>query len=208
MRRTLGKAVRERGQTPARARIHPVGKRADTDNKEGGFSRPFQDISGKPQQDISRLTPEILDGLFQRAVEAQKIIAAWKQTMESAKSKDFGRSLVYLQEEMRRFARIRKLVIKQNARKSPRWMSPWERLWIDAFEELEEVIEAQLREAQYLLRQLSVFGRMERTDLILHPVVLQEFNRRSDSADPTVQNVAHRSRGFRICGRTSSLERR
>jgi len=86
----------------------------------------------------------------------------------AVKSRTFRRSLEYVREEVRRFASVRGMFIKRYARNAPEWMSSWERLWIEAFDELEEEIEAQLRGTQHHLEDLTQFVTLGRTDIASH----------------------------------------
>jgi hypothetical protein len=105
---------------------------------------------------------ETLDSFFHLAVQAEKEILAWENTVRAIKGDEFNRSLERLRAEVARFEKIRKVF---QGRKMASWMSPWGRLWIEAFEELEELIEGQLRGAKSYLERLSQLSKLGRTDV-------------------------------------------
>ena len=88
---------------------------------------------------------------------------AWEDIVKAIKSDEFGRSLKCLRAEVARFEVIRKLL--RHDRKTPSWMSSWGRLWIEAFEELGEDIEAQLRGAKKHLETFSALAKLGRTEV-------------------------------------------
>jgi len=151
--------------------IQPVETQASTMNREDFHSR-FRSFLNGLTPNSQEPTPEILDGLFRRAVQAEKEYLAWDKTVMAVKSQKFRRSLEYVREELHRFVSVRKMFIKRYSRKAPEWMSPWERLWVEAFDELEEEIEAQLRGTQHHLEDLTQFATLGRTDIASHMLLL------------------------------------
>jgi hypothetical protein len=125
------------------------------------FGRRFEDFLQVFKLNIP--TPSILDELVRSAIQAKKEIAAWEKTVESIRSNEFSKSLDCLQAEVERFATIRRVF--RNARRTRSWMSSWERLWIGAFEELEDEIGAQLRGAKSYLENLSELAKLGRTEV-------------------------------------------
>jgi hypothetical protein len=131
--------------------------------KREKFQSRFENFLQKVKQHIPAPTPEILDDLFQQAIQAQKRIMAWEDIVKAIKSDEFSISHKCLRAEVARFEAIRKLL--RYDRKTPSWMSSWERLWIEAFEELGEDIEAQLRGAKKYLETFSAFAKLGRTEV-------------------------------------------
>ena len=131
--------------------------------KREKFQSRFGNFLQNAAPHIPAPTPEILDGLFRQAVEAQKRIMAWEDIVKAIKSDEFGRSLKCLRAEVARFEVIGKLL--RYDRKTPSWMSSWERLWIEAFEELGGHIESQLIGAKSHLERFSAFAKLGRTEV-------------------------------------------
>jgi len=145
---------------PSDVFIRSVSAQASTIHIEE-FRRRFKEFLQDFDQDIPE--PTILDELIRSAIQAKKEIAAWENTVESIRSDEFIKSLDCLRAEEQRFATMRKVF--RNARRTPPWMSSWERLWIEAFEELEEDIEAQVRGAKSYLEDLSELAKLGRTEV-------------------------------------------
>ena len=151
--------------------IQPVETQASTINRDDFRSR-FRSFLKGVTPNYQEATSEILDGLFRRAVQAEKEYVAWDKTVMAVKSQKFRTSIEYVREELHRFVSVRKMFIKRYSRNAPEWMSPWERLWIEAFDELEEEIEAQLRGTQRHLEDLTQFATLGRTDIGSHILLL------------------------------------
>ena len=147
--------------------IKSVDAQVPTINREE-FQYLFEDFLRELAPRIPAPAPKILDGLFQQAIRAKQEAAAWERTVDAIKSEEFSRSLDYLLLEVKRFATMRKLLIERKRRKTPQWMHSWEQTWIDAFEELEEEIAAQLRDAKKYLEALSGLAKLGRTDIQSH----------------------------------------
>lgn len=131
--------------------------------KREKFQSRFETFLQNAGPHIPAPTPEILDGLFRQAIQAQKRIMAWEDIVKAIKSDEFGRSLECLRAEVARFEAIRKLL--RYDRKMPSWMSAWEGLWIEAFDELEKHIEAQLIGAKDHLERFSAVAKLGRTEV-------------------------------------------
>ena len=131
--------------------------------KREKFQSRFGNFLQNAVPHIPAPTPEILDGLFRQAIEAQKRIMAWEDIVKAIKSNEFGRSLKCLRAEVARFEVIGKLL--RYDRKTPSWMSSWERLWIEAFEELGGHIESQLIGAKSHLERFSAIAKLGRTEV-------------------------------------------
>jgi hypothetical protein len=135
--------------------------------KKGDFHPRFREFLKGLNPNAEEVPANILDGLFQLAVAAEKKHLAWIKTVEALKSEKFWRSLEYARATVRIFARNRKSRRFPGTR-APEWMSSWERLWIEAFDQLEESILAQLRGAERSLEGLRPFAKLGRSDMVSH----------------------------------------
>jgi|GEM_PF-4501431 len=151
---------------PSRVFIHSAYAQAPTINVKAfclrlkEFLQPF---------DLDIPTPMVLDELVRLAILAKKEIAAWENTVRAVKSANFMKSLGCLRTELERFVTIRKLL---RARRLPSWMSSWEQLWIEAFEELQDHIEAHLRGTKSYMEGLSELAKFGRTEVESHVLLL------------------------------------
>jgi hypothetical protein len=123
---------------------------------------------------VNEPTFEICDDLFQLAVHAQQQLLAWEETISTTKNNEFRRSLKFLRAKAKWFARTRKLFEKQ-FRSAPQWTSSWVGVWIKAFDELQDLIAAQLRDAHGYLERLSKLSKLGRTDVCSHILLLNRI---------------------------------
>ena len=104
------------------------------------------------------------DFLFDRAVHAHKLIAAWRVIVKNAERPDLGEARQYLEQEVNRYAAIRFLVRDQRE-KMPSWMQEWAYYWLGAFEQIEWQIESQLTSAKRVLDSIASKGASARVEL-------------------------------------------
>jgi hypothetical protein len=185
--------------------IQPVDEQASTIRRENFTSR-FKDFLRELSQPAP--SPEIIEGLFRLAILVEKEIVAWENTVRMIKSDEFSNSLNCLQAEVTRFERIRNELGPRQ--KLPSWMSAWERLWIEAFGELQEDIEAQLRGAKSSLEALSILAKLGRTEveslaLLRHRNSIQESFRRTPLAKASNITLAAFAYGARLVRSTDDL---
>ena len=165
----LTKKLHPFGLQPAKVFIHAVATEAST-IKRGEFHSRFREFLKGLTPNFPEPTSKVIDDLFEEAIESQKMCVAWESTVMAIKSETFLWSLKFVRAKVRQFARARKArcfssVGKQSAT-IPEWMSSWKHLWIEALDEIEEEILAQLRGAQRDLEKLMQFGRLGRTDMV------------------------------------------
>ena len=114
--------------------------------------------------DFLDVPPALADFLFDRAVHAHKLIAAWRVIVKNAERPDLGEARQYLEQEVNRYAAIRFLVRDQRE-KMPSWMQEWAYYWLGAFEQIEWQIESQLTSAKRVLDSIASKGASARVEL-------------------------------------------
>ena len=157
--------------SPDMAFIQPVAKQKSP-VKKGEFHSRFREFLRELSPNPKEPTSEILDNLFDIAVQAHQELFAWDKTMRAIKSKEFSQSLEYVRQKKSWFANVRSGFIKQRADRTPAWMSSWEHLWIGAFDELQSLIQAHLATAQRQFEKLDELGKLGRTDICSHILLL------------------------------------
>jgi hypothetical protein len=115
------------------------------------------------------VTPALADFLFERAVHAHKLMAAWHVIVKNAKRPDLDKARQYFQQELKRYVEIRSLVREQRE-KMPSWMKGWAYYWLGAFEQIEEEIESQLRSTKDALD--SIAGKRASTRIEIESFIL------------------------------------
>jgi hypothetical protein len=114
---------------------------------------------------------QIVEKLFSLAVLAKQEVSAWEDTIRATKRKNFVRSLKFLQARANWLARMRRILRKQ-FRGAPAWTSTWESIWLKACDELLDVTQAQLRDAQHYLENVAKLAKLGRTDIRSHVLLL------------------------------------
>jgi hypothetical protein len=113
---------------------------------------------------------ELVDFLFNTAVDAHWEIAAWKTTIEKVKDREFDRTRSYLRRELRRYGSL----LRRKREEGPTWMSSWAECWVGAFEEIQGEIEAGLRSAGAHLDSLSRLRTSGRIHIESHILSLKK----------------------------------
>jgi hypothetical protein len=97
---------------------------------------------------------ELVDFLFDKAINAHKRIAAWDFIVRNTKSAKLRKTRQHLRQELNRYVKIQSL-LKEGTQKTPSWMSAWAECWVGAFEEILGQIVCELRTVEYVLDQMS-----------------------------------------------------
>lgn len=152
---------------PQEVFIQPLtAQKREIDREE--FRKRFKEFICEVGPDIPVPADATIDALLDEAIQGQREIEAWENTLSAIESEDFRRSLEYLNLESARFANLRKAFLGKGRQKTPEWMNPWERIWIEAFHELREEIESELRVATQYLERLSKLAKLGRTEIRSH----------------------------------------
>jgi hypothetical protein len=146
----------------ARAVITASGLSVKLDKRE--FDLRLREFLTRHKSTLPDMTPMLADFLFERAVHAHKLMAAWQVIGENAKRPDLDKARQYFQEEVKRYEAIRFLVRDQRE-KMPSWMKEWAYYWLGAFEQIEEEIESQLRGTKRALDSIVGKGASARTEM-------------------------------------------
>jgi hypothetical protein len=146
----------------ARAVITASGLPVDLDKRE--FDLRLREFLTRHKSTLPDMTPVLADFLFERAVQAHKLMAAWQVIEENAERPDLDKARQYFQQELKRYEEIRSLVREQRG-KMPSWMKEWAYYWLGAFEQIEEEIESQLRSTKRALDSIVGKGASARTEM-------------------------------------------
>lgn len=136
---------------------------------KGGFNLRLRQFLTKQKPNLPDLTPVLADFLFERAVHAHKLTAAWQVISENAERPDLDKARQYFQQEVKRYVAIRSLVREQRG-EMPSWMKGWAYYWLGAFEQIEEEIESQLRSTKNALD--SIAGKRASTRIEIESFIL------------------------------------
>jgi hypothetical protein len=120
------------------------------------------------------LGPPLIDFLFNTAVDAQRHVVAWEAIVKKVKGREFDKTRGYLQQELNRYTKIRSLLLMKKKEKTPSWVFDWSHCWVEAFEEIQEHIEAQLRGAIVILDTLSPWRKSGRIEVESHVLWMEK----------------------------------
>lgn len=102
--------------------ITASGLPVDLDKRE--FDYRLRQFLEQQKPDLPDFTLVLADFLFERAVHAHKLMAAWQVIVENAKRPDLDKARRYFQQELKRYVEIRSLVREQRET-MPSWMKGW-----------------------------------------------------------------------------------
>jgi len=131
---------------------------------EREFDLRLREFLTRHKPNLPDVTEVLADFLFERAVHAHKLMAAWQVIAKNAKRPDLDKARQYFQEEVKRYEVIRFLVRDQRE-KMPSWMKEWAYYWLGAFEQIEEEIESQLRSTKRALDSITAKGASARIEM-------------------------------------------
>jgi hypothetical protein len=151
---------------PKPAFLRPLTSVSASLEKEA-FRHRLEEFLKEGERDVSALSPEIIDFLFDMAVDAHRHVAVWQNSIESVSSGEFDTGYGYVCQELNRYTEIRGLLTEKEPI-APHWASEWSECWIEAFKEIQRKIEGDLRFAKDELDLLKKLKRSGRTEIESH----------------------------------------